>query len=65
MNNGLYPTEVISFERADGRTASVATNGMRHVTQEVETKEHATLTAAICYLESLGYSSRIDSFLVY
>lgn len=65
MSNGLYPTEVISFERTDGRKANVATNGMRHVTQEVETKEHATLTAAICYLESLGYTIRTDRFDVY
>ena len=65
MSNGLYPTELISFERADGCTASVASNGMRHVTQEVETKEHVSLTAAICYLEALGYTIRTDMFGVY
>lgn len=62
MSNGLFPTEVIRFVHTDGRTASVASNGMRHVSQETETKEHPTLEAAICHLEAKGYHIVTDHF---
>lgn len=62
MSNGLYPTEVISFVHTDGHTASVASNGMRHVTQETETREHPTLEAAISHLEAKGYHIVTDHF---
>lgn len=62
MSNKLYPTEVIRFEHADGRTASVASNGMRHVTHEIETREYPTLEAAISHLEAKGFHILTDQF---
>lgn len=54
--------EVLNFSRGDNR-ATIATNGVRHVTQEIENiKEHKTLTAAISYLEAKGYDIETDNF---
>ncbi len=54
-----HPVEVLSFRRGN-RLATIATDGRRHVSQEVEEpKEHDTLGNAIAYLECKGY--RIDA----
>lgn len=57
-----YPVEVISFTRGDN-LATIATNGMRHVSQEFEVvKEHPTLNRAIAYLEGKGYVIDTSNF---
>ena len=57
-----YPAEVISFVRGDN-LATIATNGMRHVSQEFECiKEHSSLTSAIAYLEHKGYKIDTSNF---
>lgn len=55
-------TEVLSFRRGDN-LATIATNGTRHVSQELElVKEHSTLARAIGYLEAKGYNLLPDQF---
>ena len=55
-----HPVEVLSFNRGDN-LATIATDGSRHVSQEIElVKEHSSLKAAISYLEAKGYE--IDMF---
>ena len=62
MSNSNHPTEVLSFRRGDN-LATIATDGQRNVSQEFElVKEHSTLTAAISYLESKGFSILTDNF---
>lgn len=62
MNNEYRPCEVLSFRRGDN-LATVATDGVRHVSEEIRLcKEHATLSAAISYLETKGYRILIDGF---
>lgn len=57
-----YPAEVLSFVRGDN-LATIATNGMRHVSQEFECiKEHSSLTSAIAYLEHKGYKIDTSNF---
>lgn len=57
-----HPVEVLSFIRGDN-LATIATDGSRHVSQEIElVKEHSTLCAAISYLEAKGYVIDIDNF---
>lgn len=57
-----HPVEVLSFQRGDN-LATIATDDLRHVSQEFECiKEHTTLRAAISYLEAKGYKIIIDSF---
>lgn len=57
-----YPTEVISFTRGDN-LATIATNGMMHVSQEFElVKSHGTLRGAISYLEAKGYKIDTSNF---
>lgn len=57
-----YPVEVLSFTRGDN-LATIATNGMRHVSQEFEcVKEHSSLKSAIAYLESKGYKIDTSNF---
>lgn len=58
-----YEVEVLSFNRGDD-VATIATNGCRHITQEVATiiREHATLSKAIAYLEARGYNIDISNF---
>lgn len=54
--------EVLSFRNGDN-LATIATDGTRHVSQEFElSKEHATLSKAISYLEAKGYGILIDGF---
>lgn len=56
------PVEVLSFRRGDN-LATVATNGERHVSQELElSTEHASLSQAIAYLEAKGYDIDTDNF---
>lgn len=56
------PVEVLSFRNGDN-LATIATDGTRHVSQEFElSKEHATLSKAISYLEAKGYGILIDGF---
>lgn len=62
MSNSNHPTEVLSFRRGDN-LATIATDGRRSVSQEFElVKEHSSLTAAISYLESKGFSILTDNF---
>lgn len=62
MSNSNHPTEVLSFRRGDN-LATIATDGRRNVSQEFElVKEHSSLTAAISYLESKGFSILTDNF---
>ena len=57
-----HPVEILSFSRGDN-LATIATDGTRHVSEEIElVKEHKSLSAAISYLEAKGYSIRIDGF---
>lgn len=57
-----YPAEVLSFVRGDN-LATIATNGLRHVSQEFEcVKEHSSLKTAIAYLESKGYKIDTSNF---
>lgn len=54
--------EVLSFRKGDN-LATIATNGVRHVSEEFRLyKEHATLGAAISYLEAKGYEIIPDGF---
>ena len=56
------PVEVLSFRRGDN-LATIATDGERHVSQELElVKEHASISQAIAYLEAKGYDIDIDNF---
>jgi len=59
----LYEVEVLSFRRGDD-IATIASNGVRHITQEVATVvlEHETLKNAIAYLEAHGYSIDTSNF---
>lgn len=63
MNANLdKPVEVLSFRRGDN-LATIATDGERHVSQELElSKEHASLSQAIAYLEAKGYDIDTDNF---
>ena len=62
MSSSNHPTEVLSFRRGDN-LATIATDGRRNVSQEFElVKDHSTLTAAISYLESKGFSILTDNF---
>ena len=62
MKTNEHLVEVICFVRGDN-LASIATNGVRHVTQEYELlKEHATLSKAISYLYTKGYGILMDGF---
>lgn len=62
MSNEQHLVEVLSFRRGDN-LATIATNGLRHVSQEFELcKEHTSLARAISYLEAKGYSVDIDDF---
>lgn len=57
-----FPMEVLSFQ-LDGNLATIATNGMRHVSQvNTQCQEHKSLGAAISHLESLGYQIIPDRF---
>lgn len=50
------PVEVLHFRRGDN-AASIATSGIRHVSQEyMVIKEHNSLEKAISYLEAKGYN---------
>lgn len=56
------PVEILSFTRGDN-LATIATDGVRQVSQEFEcVKEHATLSAAISYLEAKGYEIDTSNF---
>lgn len=62
MSKQTYPCEVLSFINGDN-LATIATNGFRHVSQEIElVKEHASLSKAIAYLEAKGYRIEPDNF---
>lgn len=55
MTKENHATVVLSFTHGDN-TATIATDGNRHVAQEFELiTEHATLSKAIAYLEAKGY----------
>lgn len=62
MRTGEHLVEVLSFRMGDN-LATIATDGKRHVSQELElSKEHATLSKAISYLEAKGYGILMDGF---
>lgn len=62
MTTSKHLVEVLSFVRGDN-LATIATDGVRHVTQEFELcKEHGRLATAIAYLEGKGYNIQIDEF---
>lgn len=62
MSTKIHPVEVLSFVKGDN-LATIATNGLRHVSQEFElVKEHTTLTKAIVYLEAKGYTIDTSNF---
>lgn len=62
MEKNHHLVEVLSFRRGDN-LATIATDGVRHVTQEFELcKEHGRLASAIAYLEAKGYQILIDEF---
>ena len=62
MTNDFHPVEVLSFRNGDN-LATIATDGVRHVSEEIRLcKDHATLSAAISYLEAKGYRILIDGF---
>lgn len=62
MGKNQHLVEVLSFQRGDN-LATIATDGVRHVTQEFELcKEHGRLATAIAYLEAKGYQLLIDEF---
>lgn len=62
MKQSEHLVEVLSFKRGDN-LATIATDGVRHVTQEFELcKEHGRLATAIAYLEGKGYGILMDGF---
>lgn len=62
MEKNQHLVEVLSFRRGDN-LATIATDGVRHVTQEFELcMEHGRLATAIAYLEGKGYEIQIDEF---
>ena len=62
MEKNQHLVEVLSFRRGDN-LATIATDGVRHVTQEFELcMEHGRLATAIAYLEGKGYEILIDEF---
>lgn len=62
MKTSEHLVEVLSFRRGDN-LATIATDGVRHVTQEFELlMEHGRLATAIAYLEGKGYVIQIDEF---
>lgn len=62
MSDCQHEVEVLSFRNGDN-LATIATDGTRHVSQEFElSKEHATLSKAISYLEAKGYGILMDGF---
>lgn len=62
MSKNFNLCEVLTFSKGDN-LATIATNGERHVTEEIRLcKEHATLSAAISYLEAKGYRILTDGF---
>lgn len=62
MKVNEHLVEVLSFRRGDN-LATIATDGVRHVTQEFELlMEHGRLASAIAYLEGKGYEILIDEF---
>lgn len=62
MESNTHPVEIIFFTKGD-LVATIATDGRRHVSQIIQpAKEHPTLSSAISYLESLGYSIDTSNF---
>lgn len=62
MKTTSHPTEVLSFRNGDN-LATIATDGLRHVSQEHElVREHAKLSQAISYLVAKGYSIDTENF---
>lgn len=54
--------EVLTFHR-DGCLATIATNGLRHVSQvNSQCQEHSSLGAAISHLEAQGFEIVVDRF---
>lgn len=62
LDPNTHPVEILSFTKGD-ILATIATDGRRHVSQIIQSaKEHPTLSSAISYLESLGYSIDTSNF---
>lgn len=63
MEKTVHQVEVLSFQN-EGRLATIATNGLRHVSQVLSRcQEHKTLGAAISYLEAQGFEIITDRFV--
>lgn len=61
-SKNAHPVEVLSFVNGDN-LATVATDGCRHVSQEIELcREHDSLYKAIAYLEGKGYTIDTSNF---
>lgn len=61
--NHAAKVEVLSFMKGS-TPATIVTDGERHKSFEFEaSKDHATLTRAIAYLEAKGYSIVPDAFI--
>lgn len=64
MDNKEKQVEVLTFRKGD-LVATIATNGVRHVSQVGETcAEHGTLKRGIAYLCSRGYMLSVEDFKV-
>lgn len=62
MKTTKHPVEVLTFRSGDN-LATIATDGTRHVTQELElVREFDKLSRAISYLCSKGYSIDTENF---
>lgn len=62
MDPNIHLVEILSFTKGELQ-ATIATDGRRHVSQIIQSaKEHPTLSSAISYLESLGYSIDTSNF---
>lgn len=52
--------------RSDGKIATIATNGTRHVVQiETDLEEHPTLFRAIASLEVKGFTIETQDFRIF
>lgn len=59
-------TQLTFHRHGDGKIATIATNGTRHIVQiETDLKEHPTLFRAIASLEAKGFSIETQDFRIY
>lgn len=59
-------TVQLKFHHNDGRVATIATNGTRHVVQiGTDVEEKKSLFKAIAFLEAKGFSIQTEEFKIY